>query len=119
MTELITLTQAKQHLNRPLDVTLDDDALYLILELAHGRVLNECKHYCSTDSTEVALAYANVDAWTSDTAPAGVKAAILEEFGAICADRGDTGDRKESDRYYNLSPRAAGFLTLHRDPVLR
>ncbi|HET9270556.1 MAG TPA: hypothetical protein VFO31_20405 [Vicinamibacterales bacterium] len=119
MTELINLTQAKQHLRYPLDVDADDDALYQKLELAHGLVLDFCKAYVSDDAAAVAAWYATVDAWTSDTAPAGVRAAILETLSDLDADRGDRNAPAEGQRYHTLPPRAAGFLVRIKDPVLR
>jgi hypothetical protein len=118
-TEVITLTQAKQHLRMPLDVHQDDDSLYVLLEIAHGLVFDKCKSYCSDDEDVSAAQYAVVDAWTSDTAPAGVRAAILETLSDLDRNRGDASNRDTAPRYHSLSPRAEGFLALVRDPVLR
>jgi hypothetical protein len=119
VTDIITLEQAKSYVRAPLDVHQDDDAYYLMLEIAHQLVLDHCRQYCSSDATEVATAYALVNAWTVDTAPAGVKAAILETFRDLDSDRGDAEVNHEARRPYSLSPRAAGYLVRLRDPVLR
>lgn len=120
MIPIVTLTQAKQHLRLPLDVTLDDDALDVLLEVAHGLVRDKCKSYCGdpvTAADAIAAAYAAVDAWTADTAPPGVRAAILQTIADLDLDRNTLRDT--APRYHSLSPRAEGFLALVRDPVLR
>jgi hypothetical protein len=118
-TDLVTLTQAKQSLRLPLDVDLDDDALYAKLEHAHALVLDYVKTRCTDDQTVKDAWVATVNAWTSDTAPPAVKAAILEMVADLDADRGDRTDANEEQRHWALSPRAAGFLSMKRDPVLR
>ena len=119
MTELVSLTQVKQALRLPLDVDLDDDALYAKLEHAHDLVLSYVKTRVTDDATVKAAWVATVDAWTSDTAPQAVKAAILETVADLDADRGDRSDQNDSRRHWALSPRAAGFLAMKRDPVVR
>jgi hypothetical protein len=119
MTELVSLTQAKQRLRLPLDVDLDDDALYGMLEEAHALVLSVVKTKVTDDATVKAAWVATVDAWTSDTAPRAVKAAILETVADLDADRGDRSNTDPERRHWALSPRAAGFLTMTRAPVLR
>lgn len=124
MTELVSLTQAKQAVERPLDVTLDDDDLYARLEWAHALVLKRAKNYNPadpSDPTEKDAHVAAVDAWTSDTAPAQVKAAIIAQFEELSGLRGDEPgvSTQEDRRHWALSPRAAGFMTLFNDPVVR
>jgi hypothetical protein len=117
--DIISLPQAKDHVNAPLAVTQGDDALFLLLEIAHGLTLAKCKSYCSDDAAVVAAQYAVIDAWTSDTAPPGVKACILYAFAEMFGERGDGPPSTTASRYHSLSPRAEGFLALVRDPVLR
>jgi hypothetical protein len=117
--DIISLSQAKEHVNAPLSVTEGDNALFVLLEIAHGLVLDKCKSYCSDDVDVSAAQYAVVAAWTSDTAPPGVKAAILWAFSDMFKARGDDPESAAASRYHSLSPRAEGFLALVRDPVLR
>lgn len=119
MTELVSLTQVKQALRYPLDVTLDDDALYAKLEAAHELVLDRMKQIVTDDVTVKDARVVEVNAWTSDTAPQAVKAAIIECVADMDADRGDRATPDESRRHWALPPRAHGFLALRRDPTLR
>ena len=118
-TDLVTLTQAKQYVRAPLDVHEDDDALYVNLMTAHALVLDACRQQVTDDATVKAAHVSVVDAWTSDTAPRAVKAAILETFADLDADRGDRSDKTDAQRHWALSPRAAGFLSFTRDPTVR
>lgn len=119
-TDLVTLTELKQALRYPLDVHEDDDALYAKLAAAHERVMDAEKQIVTDDATVKAARVAEVNAWTSDTAPMAVKAAIIEEVADADANRGDRATSSdEARRHWALSPRAAAFLTLKRDPTVR
>jgi hypothetical protein len=117
--DIISLSQAKDWVNAPLAVTQGDDTFFLMLEIAHGLVLRSCKKICSSDDAVIAAWYAEVDAWTSDTAPPGVKTAILLTFADFNRRRGDDDESLDVSRYHSLPPRAEGALVLVRDPVLR
>lgn len=117
-TDLLTLTELKQALRYPLDVHEDDDALYEKLIQAHDLVLTAMKQIVTDDATVKAARVAEVDAWTADTAPRAVKAAIIDTVGDLDLDRGDKGDN-DARRHWALPPRAAGALTMKRDPVVR
>lgn len=112
MAVLVTLAQGKQHLARfepPGDV-LDAD-LDAKLSAAEAHVLA----LCSRTPTSQAIA----EAWTAETVPAAVVAAILIEFGELVRFRGDD-DRNPLPRASgdDASAHVAALLRRYSDPVV-
>ena len=85
MQTLVTLRQAKAHLNLPAEVTVGDGDLTALLAAAHSAVEQIIKRR----RTDADLWAAEVDAWTDATAPAAVKAQIKLAFGWLYRHRGD------------------------------
>lgn len=85
---IITLAQAK----RAARITLpDDDAdLYLRLEASHETVLEYVNNRLGDTSEDWTSEIAE---WNADTAPKGVKAAILQMFCHLSRFRGDDPDK--------------------------
>jgi Phage gp6-like head-tail connector protein len=54
-------------------------------------------------------------AWTADTVPGAVRAAILRQATHLATDRGDRAGEATPD---GLAPFVADLLTLYRDPAL-
>lgn len=87
MQDLVTLRQAKAHLNLPADVSVGDADIKLKLAVAHDLVADYLKQRRDDDSG-VAWA-ATVDAWTAETAPPRVLQAVLLQFADLYRFRGD------------------------------
>ena len=85
MQTLVTLRQAKAHLNLPLEVTVGDGDLTALLAAAHASV----EKFIKNRRTDADLWAAEVDAWTDATAPAYVKQQIKLAFGYLYRHRGD------------------------------
>jgi hypothetical protein len=88
--DVVTLRQAKAHLNLPADVSVGDADLKLKLAVAHDLVADYLKQRRDDDSG-VAWA-ATVDAWDADTAPPRVLQAVLLQFADLYRFRGDDTD---------------------------
>ena len=119
-TEVITLTQAKQHLRMPLDVTQDDDSLYVLLEIAHGLVFDKCKSLLlgrcrrrSRRSMPWSMRGPPTRRRRACAPPSSRRSPTSTGIAATPA----TGTARRG--ITRLSPRAEGFLALVRDPVLR
>jgi hypothetical protein len=103
---LVTLSQAKSHL-RVIDDAQDDDILGK-LDAAESIVLD----YINTTVTW----RTTTAAWTEDTVPTFVRAAILLQLGELFKFRGDNdGPKHEAGQ---LSPVVTNLLRRSRDPVL-
>lgn len=85
--EIVTLDQVKTHL-RLTGTTEHDDNLTMKLEEATSLVLDWVRQRVGT-ATEQEAWYAVVDAWTDETAPNQVRAAILRMVGHLFAFGGD------------------------------
>jgi len=110
--ELVTLKQAKQHLKLPLDVHDEDDDMKLKLLAAHALVM----HYVTQRVSGGTAWEATVDAWTEDTAPKQVLAAILVQFGELYRSRGD--DVRQEHPMGTLHPYVVSLLYRLRDPAM-
>jgi Phage gp6-like head-tail connector protein len=78
----VSLTIAKQHVN--VVGTFDDAILEVYLEAAHRIVLDRLER-ATTDSDLLAL----MVAWTAETVPGPVKAAVLVQLAELYRFRGD------------------------------
>lgn len=114
--ELVTLTEAKQHLRIPAydSPSAEDDDLQLKLEIAHELVMDYLTQRMDDDNQEEWQD--EVDAWTTSTVPKRVKGAILFEFGRLYRHRGDDDDRTPGDPLLARETRI--LLDRFRDPVL-
>jgi hypothetical protein len=109
--EILDLDAAKRHLR----VTHDawDDDIQQKLDLAHGQVAD----YITRSDDAWA---AEIESWDEDTAPPGVIAAVLAQFGELWRFRGDhlEGDMPKREHGY-LSPQVHSYLRRARDPAVR
>ncbi len=110
---LVTLRQAKQHLRLPLDVTSDDADLTLKLAQAEALVLD----YVTQNREDNDAWTVIVDAWTSETVPVQIVAAILIQFAELYRFRGDDEQAPETP-YGLLNTRVTALLHRLRDPAL-
>jgi hypothetical protein len=108
--EIVTLAQAKQHINQVLPTDLDDDYT-LKLAQAHALVLDYVANNKADDYIE------DMQDWDDETAPKAVQAAIFRQFADLVAFRGDDDKQPESLRH-GLSPRVKQLLTMHATPAL-
>lgn len=106
--EFVTLEQAKARTGIT-DSDRDDD-LTMMLEEAHALVLDYIDRSADTEWHEAILA------WTSETVPKPVRAAILRQFADLNRFRGDDDNDKADG--LDLSPRVKQLLRLYRDPVV-
>ena len=115
MAELVSLDQAKAHVRYPEDIHAEDDDLQRKLTMAQAIVIDHAKQRIS-GATEWA---AEVDAWTDETAKHLVIQAIVLQFGAMVADRGDDLVSKRSAFDENgLAHGVNGLLRRVSDPAL-
>jgi hypothetical protein len=112
--ELVTLDQAKQHLKLPLDLDTEDEDLALKLFVAHENVMDYLSQRVSDQDTW----QETVDAWTADTAPQRVLAAILAEFAFLYRFRGDDDKAPPMPDGDVVCPAAKRLLLRYRDPAL-
>lgn len=110
---LVPLRDAKRRLQLPVDVTANDADLQAILDESEAIVLD---YVTQRRDDNVAWA-AIVDAWTAETLPLQVKAAILVQFGELYRFRGDDEQAPKSD-YGMLNSRVTAMLYRLRDPAL-
>lgn len=117
LNELVTLEQAKQHLKLPdygSPVSAEDDDLQLKLLVAHEVVID----YLSQRISDQDAWQATVDAWTPETAPKRVLAAILAQFGYLYRRRGDDNDAPPLENGAAVCKDAEWLLIRFRDPAL-
>jgi len=112
--EFVTLEQAKQHLKLSLDVDTDDEDLQIKLFVAHEVVMD----YLTQRVSEASDWAATVQAWTADTVPKRVIAAILIQFGELYRQRGDDQDRRYTEELGTLCPDVVKLLYRLRDPAV-
>lgn len=110
MAALLTLEQAKKHLRLP-DTSAEDDDLQAKLVQAQAIVLDYLRDTTNTTWT------ATMDAWTDETVPATVQAAILMQLGYLYRYRGDEPDEVKSE-YGNLAPGVIACVYRLRQPVI-
>ena len=109
MADLITLNQARLHLK--LDVS--DADLSLKLEQAEAIVLNYIERSDDDGWT------AEIAAWTDETVPRPVQAAILLQLGELFRFRGDDAAQDVPKREHGfLAPGIVALLHRYRDPVV-
>ncbi len=112
--ELVTLDQAKQHLKLSLDVDTEDDDLQLKLLVAHEVVMD----YLTQRLEDADEWETTVNAWTADTAPRRVIAAILVQFGDLYRNRGDDPEANKNVEMGTLCPDVVKLLYRLRDPAV-
>lgn len=112
MNELVPLALAKRHLR--ISAYSEDGDLQMKLDQAHATIEN----YVDQRLSDAAAWTATVDAWTEDTAPKQLIAAILLQFGAMVRFRGDDDDIRGGFDENGLAPGVAGLLRRLRDPAL-
>jgi hypothetical protein len=113
--ELVTLEQAKSHLKLPLDIDTEDEDLQLKLFVAHEVVMD----YLTQRLDEADEWATIVQAWTADTVPKRVIAAILIQFGELYRERGDDADRRyDPSAMGTLCPDVVKLLYRLRDPAV-
>src|SRR5678816_3414288 len=118
--EFVTLEQAKSHLKLSLDADTEDEDLQTKLFVAHEVVMDYLTQRVSSASDWEAT----VQAWTADTVPKRVIAAILIQFGELYRDRGDSDTNEVLGRWKAetagefgaLSPTVVKLLYRLRDP---
>lgn len=111
--ELVMLEDMKRHLNVE-GLTEHDAKIQMYLDAAHEVVLDYVKNRVSNASTWEAT----VDAWTDDTVPKRVKAAIMRQCADLFRFRGDDdGDEPKRELGY-LAPGVTALLYRLRDPAL-
>jgi hypothetical protein len=109
MPELITLDEAKAHLRV---TTIQDDGDIQLKLLAATQVVIDYLTRRDTDWN------AEMDAWTAETVPPSVRAAIFVQLGELYRKRGDDPDtepRPASGGAF-LSPTVTALLMRYRDP---
>jgi hypothetical protein len=107
---IVTLDQAKRHMNQPLPETLDED-YELKVRQAHAIVLD----YVANNKADAYIA--DMLTWTIETAPAAVQAAIFRQFADLVSFRGDD-DKQRDDLGLSVSPRVKQLLRMHITPAL-
>jgi len=112
--EFVTLEQAKMHLKLSLDVDTEDEDLQIKLFVAHEVVMD----YLTQRVSEASDWAATVQAWTADTVPKRVIAAILIQFGELYRGRGDDSDRRNDQPLGTLCPDVVKLLYRLRDPAV-
>ena len=113
MADLVTLTQAKQHLRVTwADGDPRDDYLELTLAHAQGAILTRC------NSTEYGRTQTPL--WIDpDTVPTNIARAILLKLGELMDHRGDDRDREAAARgTTDESPWIEALIRVYADPVL-
>jgi hypothetical protein len=113
--ELVSIEMLKGHLRLPLDYTAEDEDLQLKLDQATVIVLDFVNQRVS-DAEAWAL---TVAAWTDETVPAQVQAAILNQAAYLWRFRGDdpSQDEPKNQNGY-LPPIVTMWLTRLKDPAL-
>lgn len=114
MPDLVSLEHYKRELKRH-GTTAEDDVLAPKLAAAEVMVLEHVSQRLGDDAEDWAD---TVAAWTEDTAPAPVVAAILEL--AVCFDRfrGDDEDAPDWMKEGRLPPMVLMKLGRYRDPAI-
>lgn len=107
---LVTLHQAKKHVViRHYD---DDDVIYFKLEQATYMVLE----YIWRDDDDW---IETMIAWTTDTVPKSIQAAVLVQFAELYRFRGDDEQKVIPERQHGyLSPMVTAYLHRWRDPTV-
>lgn len=108
--EILTFEQAKAQIR--ITHEYEDDDLELKLTLAHGIVLD----YIYLSRTASADLLETMQAWSDDSAPAGVKAAIARMFTNLVEFRGDNRDMEVDGN--DLPADVRQLLRMHKDPVI-
>lgn len=108
---LLTLDQAKKHVN--VTLSTDDDDLERKLTQAQAMVLDELSDRVS-DADDWA---ATVAAWTEDTVDPRITAAIAIQFGELVRFRGDD-EKDDAARMSSLHPRALSIVRRFCDPAM-
>jgi hypothetical protein len=113
--ELIPLDMLKGHLRLPLDYTAEDDDLQVKLDQATVLVLDFVNQRVSDPEAWAET----VAAWTEDTVPAQVQAAILNQAAYLRRFRGDDPSQDEPRGPEGYLPKnVTMWLTRLKDPAL-
>lgn len=114
--ELVDLAQAQRHLRRPVGVsspmTSDEQDIQDKLDQATALIFQYLER-----PDDVAWT-AEMDAWTSDSVPAPVVAAILIQLSELYRFRGDDFEGPKREAGY-LAPSIVSLLKRYRDPIAR
>src|SRR5689334_14817310 len=106
--DLVDLEAAKAHLR--VTTTAEDDDIGGKLEAATQVVVDYLTRAHDTDWN------AAMAAWTADTVPRTVRAAILVQLGELYRLRGDDADAGRQGATADLSPTVKALLMRYRDP---
>lgn len=112
MHRLITLEQAKKQLRLPVDQSNEDDVINAKIGSAQRLVID----YISDDTDEDLTAV--IAAWTDETVPEDVEAAILLMLTFLYHFRGDDPDGWSRIEHGNLPPDVKMCLYRRRTPVI-
>lgn len=107
--DLVSPALVKKHLRLPSDFTAEDDLIGAYIVHATATILN---HIVRDDDDWIA----EIEAWTDDTVPPPVQAAILQQVAELYRFRGDE-TAPERDLGF-LSPTIRALLTSYRDPTV-
>jgi hypothetical protein len=108
MSTFVTLDEAKRRLR--VTSTDDDIDLQALVDQAEAHVIDWC--------TKTARSQAIADAWTVDTVPKQVVAAILVQVGELDRFRGDDPDGPPRQEGEELSVMVRELLRRYHDPVI-
>jgi len=115
MSTLVTLREAKQRLNLPLDITAGDSMIQAVLDEAEA----VCLTYVNQNREDPIAWALVVVGWTPATVPLQVRAAILMQFAELYRFRGDDERGIGPDVEYGyLHPRVTALLYPFRDPAI-
>lgn len=109
MADVITLDEAKSHLR--ISNAQEDGDIYSKLVAAQQVIVD----YLTRRAGDGDDWNAEMAAWTSETIPASVRAAILVQLGELYRKRGDDQE-VETDKPVGLSPTVSALLMRYRDP---
>lgn len=107
--DLVSLELAKQHLRLASDYTAEDALIAAYIVQATAAVLN----YLERDDVDW---IATIEAWTDETVPPPVQAAILKHVAELYRFRGD--EEGPSREIGFVSPDIRALLTPYRDPTI-
>lgn len=107
--DLVSLELAKKHLRLASDFTADDDLIGIYIVQATAAVVD----YVTRDDDDW---IAEIEAWTDETVPAAVQAAILLHVAELYRFRGDEEGPTREVGF--VSPQMRALLTPYRDPTV-
>ena len=114
MARFLTLAQAKNHLQLGTDTARDDD-LQLKIDQAEAFILEYIARRSDTTWT------ATIAAWTNETVPLPIQAAIMRMTAKLFEFRGDEGEKdgpSGQDLQGGMPADVRLLLGMYRDPVV-